>query len=125
MTASREETAMPHDAAPPVPFAGFPPEAIGFYEGLRADNSKAYWEANRQVYERAVRGPMQALAAAVDEEFRPLRLFRPYRDVRFSKDKSPYKLQQGAFGEGQGGSVFYVALSAEGLLAACGVHHPE
>ncbi|MFM9105647.1 MAG: DUF2461 family protein, partial [Chloroflexota bacterium] len=105
---------MPHDATPPAPpvpsappaasglFAGFPPEAVAFYEGLRADNSKRTWEASRHVYERAVRGPMQALAAEVDEAYRPLRLFRPYRDVRFSKDKSPYKLQQGAFGEGEG-----------------------
>ena len=43
-------------------FKGWPPEALTFYEGLEADNSKAYWNANREIYEQAVRAPMEALA---------------------------------------------------------------
>ena len=78
--------------------AVFDDAAFAFYEGLRADNSKTYWTANKSVYERAVREPMRALlddlAPVFDAE--PA-LFRPYRDVRFSKDKSPYKTHQGGF----------------------------
>jgi uncharacterized protein (TIGR02453 family) len=103
-------------------FRGFPPEAITFYEGLAADNSKAYWEANRDIYAAAVREPMEALVGEVDERFRPLRLFRPHRDVRFSKDKSPYKLGCGAYGEREGGAGYYVHLDAEGLLAGTGMY---
>ncbi len=115
-------TPTPTPTPTPPAFTGFPPEAIAFYEGLVADNSKQYWEANKPVFERAVRGPMLAIVEAFDEEYRPFRIFRPYRDVRFSKDKSPYKTQLGAYSEGQGGSDHYLAISAGGLFVACGYH---
>jgi uncharacterized protein (TIGR02453 family) len=105
-----------------VPFRGFPPEALTFYAGLQADNSKAYWEANRETYLSAVKGPMEALVEEVDERFRPLKLFRPHRDVRFSKDKSPYKTGCGAYGEAESGAGYYVHLDAEGLLVGSGMY---
>ncbi|OHV42494.1 DUF2461 domain-containing protein [Pseudofrankia sp. BMG5.36] len=97
-------------------FAGFPVEALIFFEGLEADNSKAYWTDHRETYERAVRAPMLALLAALEPEFGEPHVFRPYRDVRFSKDKSPYKTAIGAHC-GRGG---YVQVSANGLMAASG-----
>jgi uncharacterized protein (TIGR02453 family) len=103
-------------------FAGWPREAIDFFVGLEADNTKAYWTAHRPMYEQAVRGPMLELSAAVADEFGPLHVFRPYRDVRFSRDRSPYKVNIGAVTEGEGGEVYYVALSTTGLLAASGYH---
>ncbi len=103
-------------------FTGWPAEAVAFYAGLEADNSKAYFTATKAVYDGAVRAPMLALAESVAAEFGPLHLFRPNRDVRFSADKSPYKTQQGAVTEGEGGAVYYVAISAEGLFAATGYH---
>jgi uncharacterized protein (TIGR02453 family) len=98
-----------------VAFAGFGEGAIEFYDGLLADNSKAYWTDNRAVYERDVLAPMQALLAGLEPEFGPGKIFRPYRDVRFSADKTPYKTACGA-------SVgpFYVQISADGLMAAGG-----
>jgi uncharacterized protein (TIGR02453 family) len=104
-------------------FRGFPPEAISFYEGLEADNSKSYWTAHKDVYERAVKAPFEALCEEIDEAFRPLRLFRPYRDVRFSTDKTPYKTAAAASGESEEGSVYYVQLSATGLFAGSGQYH--
>jgi uncharacterized protein (TIGR02453 family) len=104
-------------------FRGFPPEAIAFFAGLEADNSKAYWTANLATYQTAVRGPMEALIATVDDEFKPLRIFRPNRDVRFSKDKSPYKTSISAVGERAGGAAYYVALSSEGLFVGSGYWH--
>ena len=96
-------------------FAGFGEDAVEFYDGLLADNSKAYWSDRKAVYEEHVRGPMQALLADLEPEFGAGKIFRPYRDVRFSKDKTPYKTACGA-------SVgpFYVQVSAEGLLVAGG-----
>jgi uncharacterized protein (TIGR02453 family) len=106
-----------------VAFRGFPAEVITFFEGLEADNSKSYWTAHKDVYERAVKEPLEALCAEVDEAFRPLRMFRPYRDVRFSADKSPYKTAAAASGEAEDGAVYYVQVSASGLFAGCGYYH--
>ena len=100
-------------------FRGFPPEAIEFYEGLEVDNSKEYWLAHKEVYERAVRAPMEALLQELEPEFGAGRMFRPYRDVRFSADKSPYKTY--AAGHMERG---YLSLSADGLSVAEGLYMP-
>src|SRR5207247_2340999 len=77
-------------------FTGFPAAALDFYDDLEMDNSKTYWTANKHVYEESVLAPMTALLAELEEEFGTAKMFRPYRDVRFAKDKSPYKTHQGA-----------------------------
>jgi uncharacterized protein (TIGR02453 family) len=97
-------------------FHGWRSEALEFFEGLQADNSKSYWQRNRDVYENSVRAPMEELLVELAPEWGDGRIFRPYRDVRFSRDKSPYKTQMGAMvGEG------YVQLNADGLAAGCGM----
>ena len=103
-------------------FTGFPDEAFVFYEGLEADNSKVYFTRHKHFYEDAVRAPMLALADDLAGEFGQATLFRPYRDVRFAKDKSPYKDHQGAFIDVAPGIGFYVEISAAGLFAAGGVY---
>jgi uncharacterized protein (TIGR02453 family) len=102
-------------------FKGFPAEAFDFYEGLEADNTKAYWTDHKSTYETCVRAPMDALLEELAGEFGPGKVFRPYRDVRFSADKSPYKTACGAVSVLEG-SVFYVQISADGLLAASGYY---
>ena len=77
-------------------FRGWPAEALEFYEGLEADNSKAYWTAHKDVYETVVLSPMKAIAAELAPEFGDGKVFRPNRDVRFSTDKSPYKTHIGS-----------------------------
>lgn len=98
-------------------FAGWPAEALDFYEGLEADNTRSYWLAHREFYETQVRGPMDELLAELGPEFGETKVFRPYRDVRFSKDKSPYKT---AIAATVGGG--YVQLSARGLAAGTGMY---
>jgi uncharacterized protein (TIGR02453 family) len=98
-------------------FRGWPAEALEFYEGLEADNSKAYWTAYKETYERDVRAPMEALLADLAPEFGAGKIFRPYRDVRFSADKSPYKTAIGAR-VGDGG---YVHLDSHGLGVGAGM----
>lgn len=99
-------------------FNGWSDEAFEFYDGLEADNSKPYWTAHKAVYESHVLAPMEALLADLREEFGDGKVFRPYRDVRFSNDKSPYKTAMGAT-LAKGG---YVQLTADGLGAAVGYH---
>jgi uncharacterized protein (TIGR02453 family) len=97
-------------------FTGWKAEALEFFDGLEADNSKAYWERNKEVYLTLVRAPMEALIDELGPTWGEGRIFRPYRDVRFSRDKSPYKTNIAAtIGEG------YVQLTAEGLSAGCGM----
>jgi uncharacterized protein (TIGR02453 family) len=98
-------------------FRGWPAEALEFFEGLEAENTKAYWERNKQVYQELVRAPMEELLAELEPQWGPGRIFRPYRDVRFSKDKSPYKTAIGATVGGSG----YVQLDARGLAAGSGM----
>jgi uncharacterized protein (TIGR02453 family) len=105
-----------------VDFRGFPDALFDFYEGLHADNSRAYWQANKAVYEEQVRAPMEAFCADLDEEFGPFSIFRPYRDVRFSKDKSPYKEWMAAVGNHADGNAYYVHLGMEGMYAATGMY---
>ena len=103
-------------------FEGFPEQALEFYEGLEADNTKAYWTDHRGAYEACVRAPMQELLARLEPEFGPAKLFRPYRDVRFRKDKTPYKTAAAAaIGDDVQGGL-YLQLSAAGLMVAGGAH---
>ena len=101
-----------------MPFRGWPEEAIDFYEGLEADNSKTYWHQHKSVYDEMVKAPMEALLAELRKEFGEGRIFRPYRDVRFSSDKSPYKTNIAATLAAGG----YISLSTEGLGAGSGMY---
>ena len=101
-------------------FRGWPIEAVEFYEGLEADNSKVFWQEHKTVYERQVKAPMEELLTELADEFGEGKLFRPYRDVRFSADKTPYKTTCAAtLGRG------YVAFSADGLSVGSGLYMPE
>jgi|SRR5215469_3650874 len=98
-------------------FQGWPAEALDFYDGLEADNSKTYWLAHKQIYDDCVLGPMTELLEELGPEHGEWKIFRPYRDVRFSKDKSPYKTAIGAvIGDG------YIQLSASGLAVGTGMY---
>ncbi|SHG77169.1 TIGR02453 family protein [Jatrophihabitans endophyticus] len=98
-------------------FTGIPAAALDFYEDLENDNSKAFWAAHKHVYDEAVKAPIEALATELATRWGEFTMFRPYRDVRFSKDKTPYKTHQGVwFGE----TSVYFHVSAAGLWLAGG-----
>jgi uncharacterized protein (TIGR02453 family) len=105
-----------------VSFEGFPDEGLVFYEGLEADNTKTYWTRNKSVYETQVRAPLQALLDDLAPQFGTAKIFRPYRDVRFSNDKTPYKTHQGAVvhPDGRAAGSWYVQISADGLMVSGG-----
>jgi uncharacterized protein (TIGR02453 family) len=83
------------------PFSGFPPEGVAFFQRLKKNNNRPWFQKHKEQYEELVRFPMECLIASLgplmaetapDFEFQPRRsIFRIYRDVRFSKNKAPYK----------------------------------
>jgi uncharacterized protein (TIGR02453 family) len=101
-------------------FTGWPDEAVEFYEGLEVDNTKTYWQRHKSVYEQSVKAPMEELLAELADSFGPGRVFRPYRDVRFSQDRTPYKLSCAAHVSGG-----YLSFSADGLFAGSGLYDPS
>ena len=103
-------------------FTGFPVAALDFYDDLEVDNTRSFWEKHKGVYDEAVKGPMTALCAALAPEFGEAKVFRPYRDVRFAKDKTPYKTGQGAFVAAGPATGWYVEVSARGVRTGAGFY---
>jgi uncharacterized protein (TIGR02453 family) len=117
-------------------FSGFPTEALDFYDDLEMDNSKTFWAAHKDVYERAVKTPMTELTNALGPEFGEAKIFRPYRDARpnggslfriyrdtrFAKDKTPYKTAQGAYVATGPSTGWYVQVSAPGVRVGFGFY---
>jgi uncharacterized protein (TIGR02453 family) len=118
---------MKAEAGAPVQtrFAGFPKPALQFFHCLKKDNSKAYFEAHRQVYEEQVRQPMEALLAELERDLEPgveVKIFRLNRDLRFTPDKRPYKEHLGAYLSGARAGGLYLQVSSDGLYLAIGSH---
>lgn len=126
-------------------FSGFSLESLKFLKGLKRNNEKVWFEANRPVYERAVKQPLLRLAEELDIRFAKLApefvappkraLFRIHRDVRFSKDKTPYKSHaalwvfhrdagRGVGREAHGGAGFYFHLEPGASMIAAGYWMP-
>ena len=124
---------------PPLNFTGFPPEGLHFLRGLAANNSADWFKPRRDEYEANVRGPMLALLADVltlaAARKLPLigdpakAIFRINRDVRFSKDKQPYKTHCGASLSRTGlrlaPGLFYIHIEPGACFVAAGFWHPE
>jgi uncharacterized protein (TIGR02453 family) len=116
-------------AARAAGFQGWPKPALSFFQGLRQDNSKAYFERNRQVYQAAVRQPTEDFFAALQRELGPgweVKIFRINRDLRFSKDKRPYQEHaSGYLAAANRASGLYVQVSEEGMYLAAGAHEMD
>ena len=106
-------------------FEGFPTAALDFYDDLEVDNTKSFWEAHQHIYKESVLAPMKALTEALEPEFGKAKIFRPYRDVRFAKDKTPYKAHQGAFVAVASRTGFYVEVSPRGVRTGGGCYDFE
>jgi uncharacterized protein (TIGR02453 family) len=103
-------------------FSGWPTEAFDFYAKLEPNNTREWWLANKATYDECVKAPFLELSPIVEHAFGPLRLFRPNRDTRFAKDKSPYKTAAAAVTESEGGAAYYVQISAGGLYVGSGYY---
>jgi uncharacterized protein (TIGR02453 family) len=103
---------------------GFSAKATRFFEDLEDNNTREFWTAHKDVFDREVSQPLAALLESLPDRYQPFRILRMHRDLRFSKDKSPYKTQQGAMHEGGGGG-HYLHIAADGLLVAAGTYQME
>jgi uncharacterized protein (TIGR02453 family) len=118
----------------------FSNEALKFLRGLKKNNDREWFGERKDVYEKQLKEPMLKLIGEVNEamaEFSPehLRpankiLMRIYRDIRFSKDKRPYKHHVSAWWARNGlqktsGGGFYLQVSSTEVLIAAGVYMPE
>lgn len=109
----------------PTAFDGFGPDTTVWFTGLAADNSKAYFDRTRSTYEASIRDPLNALLHELAGEFGGhVKLFRQNRDIRFSKNKAPYKLNTyGIIFDRPGTPTgLYVSISAQGLYAGTGYY---
>jgi uncharacterized protein (TIGR02453 family) len=106
-------------------FTGFPAAALDFYDDLEMDNSKSFWTEHKHIYEESVRAPMAALVGELEAEFGTAKLFRPYRDVRFARDKTPYKTHQGAFIDIAPSMGWYIELAAPGVRIVAGFYQAD
>lgn len=105
-------------------FSGFTGDTFAFFDELALNNNKPWWEDNKARYERVVRQPLAALMEHLEPEFGVGKLYRPYRDTRFSLDKTPYKDRSAAAVFGQAGTGFYLEVSAAGLDLGGGYWQP-
>ncbi len=127
-------------AAVPAGFAGFGRNALTFFEQLAHNQNRDWFEAHRHIYEQDIRAPFAALVDALGFSFGALgvaltgsaktSLFRINRDVRFSKDKSPYKTNAGAVlsrdGTKQGTGILYIQVGGtDDSFMALGFYGPE
>lgn len=106
-------------------FTGFPEQALDFYDDLEVENTRAFFTEHRATYDACVRAPMLALCAELEAEFGEAKVFRPHRDVRFAKDKSPYKTHQGAFVAVAPRTGWYVEIAAPGMRVAAGIYDAD
>lgn len=124
--------------APSAPH--YTPDAIKFLRGLKRNNTRDWFNARKDIYERELKTPSIALVTALNEamlRFAPQNIQPPqkammriYRDIRFSPDKRPYKIHQGIWWAREGlektsGGGFYFDLSGEQVTIAAGVYMPE
>ena len=121
------------------PFTGFPPGALSFFRGLAANNERAWFTAHKADYERDVLAPMKSLIADLVPELQAKKLpfigdparaiFRIHRDVRFARDKAPYKTHAGAVltrtGQKWNPGLLYVHVDPTGSFCAAGFYQPE
>jgi uncharacterized protein (TIGR02453 family) len=101
-------------------FTGFPRESIEFFKQLAAHNNRDWFLAHKEIYQRTCRAPMELLVAELEPRFGKARISRINRDIRFSRDRAPYKTSIAA---GVGGN--YVSLSADGLYVGAGLYRPD
>src|SRR6266699_4282646 len=125
----------------------FTKRALGFFRGLARHNDKPWFEAHRDEYEAEVRQPMRELIEDLDTRFAEFApeiggdakrsMFRIYRDIRFSKDKSPYKTHAACWfhhrdadarvgGDAEGGGAgFYVHIAPGSSFVGAGIWMPS
>lgn len=105
--------------------AGLDPDVFAFYAELEQHQTREWWLANKRRYDDTVKAPVERLVDALGGEFGPLKIFRPYKDVRFSADKRPYKDHLGLVSADSSAGTYYLQVSHQGLMLAGGQYQPS
>ncbi len=103
--------------------AFFGPGAFAFLDSLQADNTRAYFQAHREDYQREILAPLQELVAIAEPRYGPGRVMRQHRDLRFSRDKTPYRTTASMTAGTIGG--IYLRLSSDGVQVGGGLYEPN
>lgn len=101
-------------------FTGFSRATFAFFKDLAAHNNREWLQARKAMFEETCQAPLKALTAALDPPFGSERISRISRDIRFSKDKSPYHTH---ISTRIAGCVMF--LSADGLYVGTGIYLPD
>ena len=117
----------------------FDNEIMDFLRALAVNNNREWFEANNDIYKRAKlkfeEGAMrfinlvQSIDPSVGEQEVKHCTYRIYKDVRFSRDKSPYKINMGVFvamgGKKSGNAGYYIHIEPDACFFGGGLHCPE
>lgn len=130
-------------------FPGFPPDTLKFFRGLKRHNDRDWFLPRKEIFDTKVKAPLCELVESINAEFQKFApeyindpkkaVYRIYRDMRFSTDKSPYKTHLAAIFPRHGGNPtnqrwanereaspgFYFHISAEGVGVAGGLYGPQ
>lgn len=104
-------------------FTGIPLDGVAFYRELETNNTREWWLANKSRYDELIREPFVALGEELAPAFGEPKVYRPYRDVRFSNDKTPYKNHQGLYVKSNSSTGWYFQVGADGFLTGGGSYH--
>ena len=108
-------------------FEGFGPAVTDWFVALASDNSRAFWAATRDVWQRDLRAPLEALLVELAAEHGGrVKLFRPHRDMRYASGAGPIKPQTSGYVRVAASLASrYAEVSVEGFYAGCGVYRFE
>jgi len=122
-----------------MPFNGFPVEGLTFLRGLAKNNTREWFQERKAIFEGSVKAPMVELVNVLNGELARVApeyvtdpqkaIYRIYRDVRFSDDKSPYKTHIAAVWTRRGlikhaSAGLYMSVSPKEIAAAGGIYMP-
>ena len=106
-------------------FDGFGSGLVAFFDQLSANNSREWFKRHKDEYDNEIAGPLQSLGEALEPEFGAIKIYRPYRDLRFSADKRPIQEHASLSASDARGFGYYLQVSADGLVVAGGLYQPD
>jgi uncharacterized protein (TIGR02453 family) len=98
--------------------------AATFFHDLERDNTRTFFTANRDRYDREIRIPLEALLGHAESRWGTGRVMRPNRDVRFGTDKTPYRLSASMWATG-GAAGVYLQVAPTGIEVGGGLYDPS
>ena len=106
-------------------FSGFGKDLIKYYIQLEENNNREWFHANRAMYDVNVAIPLKKLAEDLSVNYGPIKIFRPYRNVRFWPDLPPLNEHASLTANAEANSAYYLRIDADGMLLGAGNWQPS